>query len=306
MFDLNDLRVFERVGSLRSFAGAARALAQPRSTVSRSVARLEAALGTRLIHRTTREVALTPAGGSLMARCASALGELGDALAYVGSLATEAHGELHISVGIGFGINVLAEQLPAFLQRYPHVDVLLDLTSRPAELVSEHIDVAIRLGPLPDSSLVAVRLGEMRRVLCSAPGYLERKGTPRIPEELAAHDVIEMPGVDGRSRTWSFVRDGRTTEVAVEPRVSVNDALTINRLILNGAGIGMISCYLCAPEIAAGRLVPLLPEWTPPTVAVNLLFPSKRELAPAVRAFVDFMKQSNPPGLHWQNNELAA
>ena len=304
MFDLNDLRVFERVGTLLSFSGAGRALSQPRSNISRSVARLEAALGTRLIHRTTREVELTPAGESLMARCTAALGDLGDALAYVGSLATEAHGELHVSVGIGFGINVLAEQLPIFLQRYPQVDVLLDLTSRPAELVSEHIDVAIRLGPLPDSSMVAVRLGEMRRALCASPAYLEREGTPRTPEELAAHDVIEMPGADGRSRTWNFVRDGKTTEVAVEPRVSVNDALTINRLIQNGAGIGIISCYLCASEIQAGRLVHILPEWTPPSVAVNLLFPSKRELAPAVRAFVDFMKEANPPGLHWQNNEL--
>ena len=304
VLDLNDLRVFERVGSLRSFAGAARALSQPRSNVSRSIARLEAALGTRLIHRTTREVELTAAGESLMTRCAVALGELGDALDYVGSLATEAHGELRLSVGIGFGINVLAEQLPAFLQRYPQVDVLLDLTSRLGELVSEHIDVAIRLGPLPDSSMVSVRLGEMRRVLCASPAYLERRGIPRTPEDLAAHDVIEMPGADGRSRTWSFVRDGKTTEVGVEPRASVNDALTINRLILNGAGLGIISCYLCAPEIHAGRLVHLLPEWTTPAVGVTLLFPSKRELAPAVRAFVDFIKEANPPGLHWQNNEL--
>ncbi len=305
VLDLNDLRVFERVGSLRSFAGAARALAQPRSNISRSVARLEASLGTRLIHRTTREVELTPAGESLMARCATALGDLSDALDYVRSFATEAHGELRVSVGIGFGINVLAEQLPAFLQHYPQVDVLLDLTSLTAELVSEHIDVAIRLGPLPDSSMVAVRLGEMKRVLCGAPLYLERKGTPQTPEDLAAHDVIEMPGADARARSWSFVKAGRTVEVVVEPRVSVNDALTINRLVLNNAGIGIVSCYLCAAEIDAGRLVHLLPEWTAPPVGVNLLFPSKRELAPAVRAFVDFMKEANPPGLHWQNNELS-
>src|SRR4051812_2468229 len=210
LFDLNDLRVFERVGSLRSFSAAARALSQPRSNVSRSVARLEAALGTRLIHRTTREVELTAAGESLIARCAAALGELGMALNHVGSLATEAHGELRVSAGIGFGINVLAEQLPGFLLRYPRVDLLLDLTSRPAELVSDRIDVAIRLGPLPDSSMVAVHLGEMRRVLCASPAYLERKGTPRTLGDLTGHDVIEMPGADGRSRTWSFAQHGRS------------------------------------------------------------------------------------------------
>ena len=303
MVDLNDLRVFERVGQLRSFAGAARALSQPRSSVSRSVARLEAALGTRLIQRTTREVELTPAGQSLMQRSAAALGELGSALAYVGSLATEAHGELRVSAGIGFGINVLAEQLPEFLRRYPQVDVTLDLTSRAAELVSERVDVAIRLGPLHDSSMVAVQLGKMHRVLCASPAYLARRGTPQTLEDLAAHEVVEMPGADGRAPGWRFSKDGQSSEVLIEPRVLVNEALTIHRLLLNGAGIGIVSCYLCAPDIQARRLVPVLPDWTAPAVGVHMVFPSKRELAPAVRAFVDFMKAANPPGLHWQKND---
>ncbi len=302
MLDLNDLRVFERVGSLRSFAGAARALSLPRSNVSRSIARLETSLGTRLIHRTTRAVELTPAGESLMARCANALGVLSEALDYVGNSATEAHGELRISTGIGFGINVIADQLPVFLQRYPNVAVLLDLTSRHAELVADRVDVAIRLGPLPDSSMVAVRLGEMRRVLCASAAYLARNGEPEVLDDLADHEIIEMPGADGRTRTWSFSRGGRSSEIVVEPRVAVNDALTIHRLVCRGAGIGIISWYLCAPEMEAKRLVHLLPEWTPPAVDVHLIFPSKRELAPAVRAFVDFMKEANPPGLHWQNN----
>jgi DNA-binding transcriptional LysR family regulator len=304
MVDLNDLRIFEKVGSLRSFSAAARELSQPKSNISRGVARLEAALGTRLIQRTTRKVELTRSGESLLARCASALGQLGQALDFVGSLAAEPHGELRVSAGIGFGINVLSEQLPSFIRSFPNVNVMLDLTSRPAELVAERVDVAIRLGPLPDSSLVAVRLGEMRRILCAAPAYLERKGTPRNLEDLAGHDVIEMPGLDGRPRTWSFIKDGRTTEVDVVPRICVNDALTINRLIMNEAGMGIVSCYLCANEIAAGRLVHLLPEWTAPPVPVSLVFPSKRELAPAVRTFVDFMREANPPGFHWQNNEL--
>lgn len=304
VLDLNDLRVFEKVGSLRSFSAAARALSQPRSTVSRSIARLEAELGTRLIQRTTRDVALTPSGESLLMRCASALGQLGEALAYVGSLAAEPRGPLRVSAGIGFGINVLAEQLPEFLRRYPDIDVLLDLTSKAADLINDRVDVAIRLGPLPDSSLVAVRLGEMKQVLFAAPAYLERRGVPQTVAELAAYDAIKMPQLDGRPRLWSFTRDGRTAEICVQPRVCVNDALTISRLITNGAGIGIISCYLCAPEIAMGRLVHLLPEWTAPPVSVSMVFPSKRELAPVVRAFVEFMKDANPPGLHWQNNAL--
>ena len=135
----------------------------------------------------------------------------------------------------------------------------------------------------------------MKRLLCASPAYLERSGEPRTLEDLIGHAIIEMPGADGRTRTWSFLRNDRTIDVVVEPRVSVNDALTINRLVLNGAGIGIISCYLCAPEIEADRLVHLLPEWTAPAVGVHMIFPSKRELVPAVRAFVGFMKEVNCP-----------
>ena len=299
---LDDLRVFEKVGSLLSFAAAAKALSQPRSNISRSVARLEDAIGARLFNRTTRKVTLTAAGEVLLARCAAPLDQLGDALAFVGSLATEASGQLRISVGIGFGINVLAEQLPAFLLANSKIDIMLDLTSRVTDLVADRVDVAIRFGSLPDSSIVAVRLGEMKRVLCAAPAYFERHGKPKTIDELARHDTIEMPTADGRARPWKFIGNGETRELTVEPRIFVNDALTIHRLVVNGAGVGIISCYLCSPDIEAGRLMQILPRWTPPAVAVNLVFPSKRELAPAVRAFVDFMKTANTAGKHWQNN----
>jgi LysR family transcriptional regulator, regulator for bpeEF and oprC len=302
--DFDDLRVFEKVGSLRSFAAAAKALSLPRSNVSRSIARLEASLGTRLIQRTTREVMLTPAGESLMARSVAALGQLGDALDYVGSLSTEAHGTLRISAGIGFGINVLSEQLPAFLERYPRVDLLIDLTSHMSDLVAERVDVAIRFGTLSDSSMVAVRLGEMKRVLCASPAYLHVSGMPQNLDDLATLKSLDMPDADGRARIWRFERDGRTREVSVHARALVNDALTIHRMTVGGAGIAIISCYLCAPDLAEGRLVQLLPEWTAPPITVNMVFPSKRELAPVVRAFVDYMKEANPPGLHWQNNDL--
>jgi LysR family transcriptional regulator, regulator for bpeEF and oprC len=302
--DFDDLRVFEKVGSLRSFAAAAKVLALPRSNVSRSIARLEASLGTRLIQRTTREVMLTPAGESLMARSVTPLGQLGEALDYVGSLSTEAHGKLRVSAGIGFGINVLSEQLPAFLSKYPRVDVLIDLTSRMSDLIADRVDVAIRFGSLTDSSMVAIRLGEMKRVLCAAPSYLEGKSLPNDLEDLAMLGALEMPDADGRARTWRLERDGLTRDVAVPARALVNDALTIHRMTVGGAGIAIISCYLCAPDIAAGRLIQLLPEWTVPPIAVHMVFPSKRELAPAVRAFVDYMKEVNPPGLHWQNNEI--
>jgi DNA-binding transcriptional LysR family regulator len=305
MLDLNSLRVFEKVASLKSFTAAARALGLPKSNVSRSVARLEHSLGTRLFQRTTRDVVLTPSGAALLDRSGAIVANLKDALDYVGSLGGQPRGILKISAGIGFGINVLAEQLPEFLRRYPKIGIELDLNSRAADLVADAVDIAVRLGPLPASGLVAVRLGEMRRYLCAAPAYLERRGLPKSIEDIAQHDAVEMPGPDGRARPWTFSRGRQTIKLEVVPRISVNEALTIHRLVLNGSGLGILSGYICAPEIAADRLVRLFPDWSPPSLEISLVFPSRRELAPAVRAFVDYMKEVSRPGVLWMNDSLA-
>jgi len=306
VLDLNALRLFEKVASLKSFTAAARALGLPKSNVSRSIARLEDALGTRLFQRTTRDVELTLTGQALLDRSAEIIANLDDALDYVGSLGGQPRGVLRISAGVGFGVNVLAEQLPEFLRRYPEIDISLDLESRPADLVADAIDVAVRLGPLSESGLVAVKLGEMQRYLCASPAYLARRGAPKSIGDLARHDTIDMPGADGRARPWIFLRGSETIRLEVAPRVSVNEALTIHRLVSNGAGLGLLSGYICAPAIAAGHLVRLFPDWSPTPVEVNLVFPSRRELAPAVRAFVDYVKEVSRPGFLWLNDPLAA
>lgn len=302
MLDLNALRVFEKVAVLRSFTAAGRALGMPKSNVSRAIARLEAELGTRLFQRTTREVVLTVTGQALLERSADVTAALNDALAYVGGLSGRPKGTLKVSAGIGFGVNVLAEQLPEFLLCYPDIDIALDLESRAADLVGEAVDVAVRLGPLSDSGLVAVKLGQMRRYLCAAPAYLERCGRPQSFDDLARHDIIEMPSPDRRTRPWIFSRDNEVVRIEIKPRVAVNEGLTIHRLVLNGAGIGVLTGYICGPEIAAGRLVRLFPQWSAPSVDVNLVFPSRRELAPVVRAFVDYMKEVSRPNSPWMND----
>ncbi len=268
----------------------------PKSSVSRSIARLEAELGARLFQRTTREVVLTLTGQALLERSAEITRMLNDTLAYVGGLSGQPRGVLKISAGMGFGVNVLAEQLPQFLRRYPDITIALDLESRTADLVGEAIDVAVRLGPLRDSGLVAVKLGEMHRYLCAAPAYLQRRGTPKSFDELSHHDTIDMPSPEGRVRPWTFFRGEEMTRMEMTPRVSVNEALTIHRLVMNGAGLGILTGYICGPEIAAGRLVHLFPEWSIASIEVNLVFPSRRELAPAVRVFVDYMKEVNRSG----------
>jgi len=309
MLDLNDLRVFASVASLRSFSKAGRALGMPKSSVSRSVARLEAELATRLVQRTTREVRLTESGVALQERCADILARVGQTTDYLASLGAGPRGLLKVSAGIGFGLNVLSDVLPRFLERYANVDVTVDLSSRSVDLVAEGIDVAIRMGPMPDSQIVAARLGTIRRYLCAAPAYLKARGSPRTLEELKDHDTVEMPGVDGRSRSWTFSKTVDETvhvKIDAQPRLTVNDPLMIHRLVLNGAGVGCLSGYLCAPEIKAGRLVRLLPEWTMPAVEVNAIFQSNREVSPTVRAFVDFMRTVSVPGKSWQNDPLSA
>jgi DNA-binding transcriptional LysR family regulator len=305
MIDLAALRIFEKVASMGSFSAAARALGLPKSSVSRAISLLEADLGTRLLQRTSRAVALTESGVALRDRCSDILARVEETVNYISGLAGTPRGRLRISAGIGFGINVLSELLPEFIARYPDVDVSLDLSSRPVDLVSSGVDVAIRMGPITDSEMVANRLGTLRRYVCVAPSYIARKGAPLTIAELRDHDAIEMPGADGRPRSWTFAgRHGESNSVEPSLRISVNEALTVHRLVLNGAGIGVLSAYLCGPDIAAGRLVHLFPEWQLPSVDVSVLFPSNRELSPVVRAFVDFIKQASRPGAAWQTDPL--
>jgi LysR family transcriptional regulator, regulator for bpeEF and oprC len=299
--DLNDLRVFERVGSLLSFSAAGRSLGIPKSSVSRSVARFEAQLGIRLCQRTTREVILTEQGAALLVRCADIMGKVHETVGFATALGAAPRGALRITAGIGFGVNVLSEQLPQFLRLYPKVSVTLDLTSRTADLVADGIDVAIRMGPMADSRLVALKLGSLRRYVCASPGYLERRGTPAALDDLSSHDTVEMPSADGRPRRWTFRQGGRVRPIETHPHLCVNDPLTIHRMVLNDAGVGVISGYLCTPEIAAGRLVRLFPEWKLDPVEVSIVYPSRRELSPVVRAFVEFMKEASRSGVLWRD-----
>jgi len=290
VLDLDDLRSFKKVALMKSFASAARALGLPRSTVSRNVARLERELGARLFQRTTREVALTPTGEVLLQRCAGILGALEDAVDQIRSSTSIPHGPLRVTTGVGFGLNLLSQELPEFLVRYPGVTVSLDLSSETKDLVTD-ADVAIRLGPMPNSGLVSARLRTLTRHLCVSPSYIERRGLPASLEELCEHDTIEMPGAFGRPRSWTFTKDGEIKNFEIPTRICVNEALAIHRLVTHGAGIGIISGYLCQPAFASGQLSPLFPDWSIPPVDVNVVFASKRELSPNVRAFVDFMKE---------------
>lgn len=301
--DLNNLRIFERVASLKSFSAAARSLGLPKSSVSRSVARLEDELGTRLLQRSTRKVALTEAGLVFSQRCKEILAQVDVTVDYVSSLGSAPRGLLKLSAGIGFGVNVLSVVVPRFMAMYPRVDVSIELTSKNLDLIAEGIDIAIRMGPMPDSALMTTRLASVKRYMCASPQYLASRGSPSTLEELAEHDTVEMLGMDGKPRTWNLTdARGGSVDVSVRPRLFVNDPLTIYRLVLNGAGIGCLTGYLCVADIESGRLVQLFPELAIPDVDVNIVFPSSKALSPSARAFVDYMKESSVPGTWWVND----
>jgi DNA-binding transcriptional LysR family regulator len=303
--DLNDLKVFEKVAALESFSGAARALGIPKSTVSRCVARLEEQLGMRLVQRTTHSVRLTDAGLALKGRCTEILSRVDEAIDYIGGLNSLPKGLVKISTRIGFGCFVLSRILPAFLDRYPGVDVSLELTNRSVDLVADGIDVLIRMGHMPDSRLIAMGLGRMQQYLCAAPSYLKARGSPQSIEGLKDHITIGRPAVNGMPPTWRFVKGGHEVKFAIPPRLVVNDSGMIYQLALNGAGIACVSGYLSGPEIEAGRLVRLFPEWTLPSVEINVVYASKRGLSPAVRAFVEHMKQAAASGQLWMDDSIA-
>ena len=305
MIDLNDLRVFERVATLLSFSKAAGALGVPKSSVSRSIKRLEDELATQLFQRTTRETALTSVGVALLEKCSGSLGDLSQTVEQIASLNDGPRGSLRLGATIGFGINVLSELLPDFTRRYPHVDVTLELSSLSNDLVGDRIDVAIRLGPMNDSELVAKRLGVLHRYVCASPSYLEKHGTPLAIGDLRQHDLIDMPMANGRMPHLQFARDGIIVDHKQSSRISVNDGLAIHKLILNGAGIGVTSGYLCAQHLASGELVRLLGDWTLAPVDVHVVFLSQRKRSPIIRAFIDYMTENSRPGHQWQSDPLA-
>lgn len=303
--DLGQLKVFERVAALKSFSEAARALGLPKSTVSRSISKLEGELGTRLFQRSTREVSLTAAGALLYERSTVLLTQVVGLVEQVAAMGNGLRGLLKIATGFGFGVNILSHLIPRFMALHPTIEVSLELSSRTADLIGEGIDVAVRLGPMKDSALVATRLASLRRYMCASPRYLASRGWPATLDRLAEHDTVEMPGVDGRVRQWTAVAvNGETVHIPLRPRLSVNDPMTLYRMVLDGAGIGCLTGYLCIADIHAGRLVHLFPELTIPAIEVNLVFASSKALSPNIRAFVDFMKAESSSETAWPVDAL--
>ncbi|WP_437925679.1 LysR family transcriptional regulator [Sorangium sp. So ce291] len=287
--DLNHLSVFAAVAETASFTAAARQLGVPKSTVSRGIASLEAALGVRLLQRTTRSVALTTAGQALVDRVGSRLKALTEAIDGLAELADEPSGALRLTATADFGTEVLAELLAGFCRRYPRVTVEMHLSHRPVDLVKERYDAAFRfLRKKPrDSTLVARKVGELSLHFYASPAYLAARGTPRTLDDLAEHDCVALTG------TSPFARDEASRARApLRVRLLADDGFFAREAVRHGVGIGLLPAFLAKQDVLAGALVRVLPRQVLPMGGVFLVFPSGQHLPKKTVALRDHVVEA--------------
>lgn len=295
MNPLADIAVFVRVVETGSFTRAADALEISKAAASKYVNRLEQRLGARLLHRTTRRLALTEAGQALYGRGAAALAELGEAENDVAQLTGKPRGMLRVTAPTYFGATTLAPQLRHFRARHPEVTLDLDLSDRLVDLVKERFDVAVRISTMHDSSLVATRLAPCPTALVASPAYLRRRGTPATPADLANHDGLGY-SILRAPNEWRFrAPKGRWVAVTIQSPIRCNNDFALKQFALDGLGLAYFPRFFVEDEIANGRLVQVLPDYPGPELAISAMYETRRHLLPKVRAFLDFLGERFGP-----------
>ena len=288
--DLNDMTVFAAVVEHSGFSAAGRALGLPKSNVSRRVARLEDALGARLLERSTRRLRLTEVGTIYHRHCRRIVEEAEHAERSVDELLEVPRGLLRVAATITAGQQLLGPLVAAFLSGHPEIDLDLTLTNRPVDAIEEGFDVVVRVGVLADSSAIAKPLGASRFHLYAGTAYMGARDAPDDPAMLAAHDCLVM-GEDPSPTTWRLSSRGGERTIRVRPRVTVNDYTTLRRVAVDGGGIAPLPSYMCDELERNGELIRVLPGWSLPPVPFHAVFPSHRGATPKVRAFLDFLAE---------------
>lgn len=285
---LQPLMAFAQTARRGSFAAAARDLGGAPSTIAKGVARLEAGLGVKLFHRTTRQVSLTADGEHLLRRCERVLAELEDLQAEAAGTRAEIGGTLRIDMPLTYGRRVVLPLLARLMHQHPRLRLDARLQDDYADLVRDGLDAAIRVGALRDSTLVARRIDWQELVLVASPDYLEARGKPGTVADLAAHDAIvfRMPST-GRHRPWQLREDERALELHPTARTQVNDGEGIVAAARMGLGIGQVPDNIVSEELQRGQLVEVLPGHRPPAMPISVVMPSQRLQPPRVRALLD-------------------
>jgi DNA-binding transcriptional LysR family regulator len=278
------------VADLQGFAPAARKLGLSPSGVTRLVAALEERLGARLLQRTTRKVALTDAGARYLERARRILTDVEEAEGSAEGEQTRPGGRLVVSAPVGFGRLHVSPVVSAYLERYPEVSADLRLSDRMINLVEDGVDLAVRIGHLPDSTLVGRHVGEMRRIVVASQDYLARRGEPKTPQDIAAHQTIQF-GAMMASPDWRFVEDGREVRIACSPRLSTNSADAAVQYAEQGGGLTRVLAYQAAASLKAGRLRIVLAPFEPPPLPIHIVYPTSRLLSAKVRTFIDLVTE---------------
>ncbi|NYE59429.1 LysR family transcriptional regulator for bpeEF and oprC [Duganella sp. 1224] len=291
---LATMRVFVRVADAASFVRAAEALDLPAASVSRMVQALEAHLKVRLLNRSTRNVTLTDEGRAYYERCARVLNEIDDMEAAAGA-GHGPGGRLKVSLPASMAKGVLIPALPAFLARYPHIDVELAMSDRRVNLIEAGVDCAIRVGAAPDPGLVAKQIGMVARITCASPAYLRRHGEPRTVADLARHVGIGYVwDHGGRSRPWEFTVNEQVRQVPMAHAVYVDDADAYLACGVAGLGIVSASEYTLRPAVRGGLLRQILHDHAAPPRPVSIVFRPNRHMPPRLRVFIDWFTALYP------------
>jgi LysR family transcriptional regulator for bpeEF and oprC len=289
---LQAMQVFTRVVDTNSFTRAAETLDLPRASVTTIIQNLEAFLGTRLMHRTTRRLSLTPDGAAYYERCVRILADVEETEASFQSGNKKPHGKLRIDMPGSIGRLLVIPSLCEFHTRYPDIDLQLGLSDRPVDLLQEGVDCVVRVGALQDSSLVARRIGLFEGVTCASPNYIERAGMPASLEDLDNHKAVNyFSSRTGRTLDWAFLVEGKEVEVKMKSIVSVNDADAYVTCGLEGFGLIQPALFMVLPHLRAGQLVEVLPELKPLPMPISVVYPHSRHLSPKVRVFVDWIAE---------------
>jgi DNA-binding transcriptional LysR family regulator len=294
--DIESLRVFVRVAELASFTRAAEQLGMAKAGVSAAVAQLEQQLGTRLLQRTTRSVRLTPDGEQFFERCQSLLADADELQTLFQNSASALRGRLRLDLPILMARNFVIPRLPAFLATHPELEIELSTTDRRVDLVHEAFDCVLRIGPLPDSSLVARPLGALRLVNCASPSYLQRHGRPHTLQDLQHHQLVHYAPTLGARPLGFEYRDGeRWKFLPMRGRVSVNNSDAYQAACLAGLGLIQAPAVGVRSLVEQGLLVEVLPQFTGEPMPVSLLVANRRHLAKRVRALMDWLAQTLEP-----------
>lgn len=296
MDTLTGMKLFNKVAETGSFSAAGRSIGLAPSSVSRQISSLEEALGTRLFNRTTRKLHLTEAGEIYYGHTERILADIDEANAAVSELQDQPRGILRLNIPVVFGRRYIATTLPEFLERYPEVDVELQVTDHYVDLIEQGADLAIRIGGLTNTSFIARKLASIRRVLVASPDYVARHGAPVCPEDLHDHNCLRIRVNPGESH-WELesIKSGKVTDVNVHGNLVSNNVEAINAAMLNGGGIALLPIWVVGKDIQRGDAQLLMPDYraTPTDVdsAVYAVYPYTRNVSAKVRAYIDFIAE---------------